>query len=121
MEWFRSSKQRKPVQPTVAGDVAAPELEPVAPAPLMTPKAKFDNPVLSEDVPRIVRSAMTAKAGFTIHSSRNGESNETQLTSPTLTVAKARMLFKSGWLVHITDARGRHFAPSQFDDVLKFD
>jgi hypothetical protein len=44
-----------------------------------------------------------------------------QLTSPTLTVAKARMLFKSGWRVHITNAAGRKFAPSEFDDVLKFD
>ena len=59
--------------------------------------------------------------GFTISSSRDGESSEMQLTSPTLTVAKARMLFKSGWRVHITNAAGRRFAPSEFDEVLKFD
>ncbi|HEY3680075.1 MAG TPA: hypothetical protein VGL45_15270 [Bradyrhizobium sp.] len=43
------------------------------------------------------------------------------MTSPTLTVAKARMLFKSGWRVHVTNAAGRQFAPSEFDDILKFD
>ncbi|WP_300161975.1 hypothetical protein [Bradyrhizobium sp.] len=43
------------------------------------------------------------------------------MTSPTLTVAKARMLFKSGWQVQITNAAGRQFAPSEFDEVLRFD
>jgi hypothetical protein len=44
-----------------------------------------------------------------------------QMTSPTLTVAKARTLFKSGWRVQVTNAAGRQFAPSEFDDILKFD
>jgi hypothetical protein len=86
--------------------------------PAKSPKAIFDT---LADEPRVVRPVPKLKSGFTISSSRNGETSEMQLTSPTLTVAKARMLFKSGWRVQITNAAGRQFAPSEFDDVLKFD
>jgi len=91
-----------------------------APAPILatSPKATFDT---FADEPRFVCPVPKPKSGFTISSSKNGETSEVQLTSPTLTVAKARMLFKSGWRVHITDAAGRQFAPSEFDDILKFD
>ena len=61
------------------------------------------------------------KAGFTIHAAMNGETKEIQQTSPTLTHAKARGLFKSGWRVHVVDAAGRVYAPSEFDEILKFD
>ena len=53
--------------------------------------------------------------------SKDGETAVVQMTSPTLTVARARMLFKSGWWVQVTNAAGRQFAPSEFDDILKFD
>jgi hypothetical protein len=89
-----------------------------APIPAKSPKATFDT---FADEPRFVRAVPKPKIGFTISSSKNGETNEVQLTSPTLAVAKARMLFKSGWRVHITNAAGRQFAPSEFADVLKFD
>jgi hypothetical protein len=85
-------------------------------ANIPSPKTVFDNP--ANDKPAV---RPTAKAGFTISSSKDGESGELQLASPTLAVAKARMLFKSGWRVHITNAAGRKFAPSEFDEVLKFD
>jgi hypothetical protein len=88
------------------------------PIPAKSPKATFDT---FADEPRVVRPVPKPKSGFTIISSKNGETREVQLTSPTLTVAKARMLFKSGWRVHITNAAGRQFAPSEFDEVLKFD
>jgi hypothetical protein len=78
-----------------------------------SPKAVFDT------APREKPSRQ--KIGFTVHASKNGETNETQRTSPTITVAKARMLFKSGWLVHIADAAGRKYGPSEFDEILKFD
>jgi hypothetical protein len=61
------------------------------------------------------------KTGFTVHASKNGETSETQRTSPTITVAKARTLFKSGWRVHIADAKGRKYGPAEFDEILKFD
>ena len=89
-----------------------------APIPAKSPKATFD---AYADEPRPVRAVPKPKIGFTISSSKDGETGEVQLASPTLTVAKARMLFKSGWRVHITNAAGRQFAPSEFDDVLKFD
>ena len=57
----------------------------------------------------------------TVHASKNGETNEVQQDSPTLTVAKARGLFKTGWKVHIADSAGRRYAPSEFDEILKFD
>ena len=58
---------------------------------------------------------------FTIHASKDGEWVETQGTSPTLIVAKANSLHKTGWEVHITDSDGRRFGPSRFIDVLSFD
>ena len=88
-----------------------------------SPKATFDNPA---NEPKTIQPVPTPppaapRAGFRISASREGESNEVQLASPTLTVAKARVLFKSGWHVHITNAAGRQFAPPEFDEVLKFD
>ena len=41
---------------------------------------------------------------FTIHASKDGEWVETHGISPTLIVAKANSLHKTGWDVHITDA-----------------
>ena len=131
MEWFKSSKQRAAVRPEVPAEATVPDAQPpvkadglpeariaaakVSIAKILSPKTVFDNPASEKN------NVRPAKVGFTISSSKNGESNETQLTSPTLTVARARMLFKSGWRVHITNAAGRQFAPSEFDDVLKFD
>ena len=43
---------------------------------------------------------------FTIHASKDGKWVETQGTSPTLTVAKANTLLKTGWDVHTTDTAG---------------
>jgi hypothetical protein len=81
------------------------------PPAIPTPKEKI---VLKEKIAK-------EKTGFTIHSSLNGDSSELHMASPTLTVAKARMLFKSGRRVHVVDAEGRQFAPSEFDEILKFD
>lgn len=47
---------------------------------------------------------------FTIHPSKDGNWIETQDASPTLTVAKAKTLHKTGWNVHITDTYGRRYA-----------
>jgi hypothetical protein len=131
VEWFKLTKQRAPVRPEVPADATA--LAPTAKtdglleaalaaaskisiASIPSPKTAFDNPASEK------ASAKSApKIGFTICSSKDGESSELQLTSPTLTVAKARMLSKSGWRVHITNAAGRKFAPPEFDEVLKFD
>lgn len=144
MEWFKLSKPRAANRPAsqapaiaapVPATVTAPEPLTLTPPPLLqipvlqipampapipakSPKATFD---AYADEPRLVRAVPKPKIGFTISSSKNGETGEVQLASPTLTVAKARMLFKSGWRVHITNAAGRQFAPSEFDDVLKFD
>jgi hypothetical protein len=146
VEWCKLSKPRAaskpavevpPVQesavqvPPIPAAASAPEpLTPATPPPLLqipamptpvpakSPKAVFDTVA---EQPRLVRPVPKPKIGFTITSSKDGESSEVQLTSPTLTVARARMLFKSGWRVQITNAAGRQFAPSEFDDVLKFD
>ena len=121
MEWFKSSK-RAAVPPAIPVDVAAPQ-PPASdlaaePAPIKSPKAVFDSVA---DEPRTVPPLPAPAVGFTISSSRNGETGELQLTSPTLTVAKARMLYKSGWRVRVTNAAGRQFAPAEFDEILKFD
>jgi hypothetical protein len=121
VEWFKSSK-RAAAPPAISIDVVAPEpppTDPVAePAPIRSPKAVFDSVA---DEPQNMRPLPAPAIGFTISSSRNGETGELQLTSPTLTVAKARMLTKSGWRVWVTNAAGRQFAPSEFDEILKFD
>jgi len=58
---------------------------------------------------------------FTIHASKDGEWVETQCTSPTLTVAKANILLKAGWDVHIADSDGRRYGPKSFNEVPSFD
>ena len=58
---------------------------------------------------------------FTVHASKDGEWVETQIKSPTLTVAKANSLQKSGWDVHITDGDGRRYGPTRFNEILSFD
>ena len=58
---------------------------------------------------------------FTIHASKDNETIETQGKSPTLAVAEANMLHKSGWKVHITDSSGRRYGPVRFTELLSFD
>jgi hypothetical protein len=60
-------------------------------------------------------------AALVVHASKDGESTRTLFTSPVLTVAKARRLFKAGWQVHVVDANGRVFHPDKFDHLLRFD
>jgi hypothetical protein len=60
-------------------------------------------------------------AAFTIQASKDGESIETIVMGPTVTVAKARSLSKSGWQVHITDSDGNVYRPDKFDQLLSFD
>jgi hypothetical protein len=60
-------------------------------------------------------------ATLTIQASKNGEIVETPRSSSVLAVAQARMLLEAGWRVHIADATGRQFGPSEFDELLPFD
>jgi hypothetical protein len=139
VEWFKLSKSRSSAGSAIQAGAIAPEppkpapmlastlastlAPPPVPNPAKSPKDVFDS---IPDAPRIggseqVRPIPTKKVGFTISSSKDGETAIVQMTSPTLTVAKARTLFKSGWRVQVTNAAGRQFAPSEFDDILKFD
>jgi hypothetical protein len=97
--------------------------KPVDVAPRESPKAVFDNFAEAwEKLPeRLPEKRLPPKIGFTVHASKDGEASETLRTSPTITVAKARALFKSGWRVHIADATGRKYGPAEFDEILKFD
>jgi hypothetical protein len=58
---------------------------------------------------------------FTIRASKDGETIETVRIGPTASVAKARGLFKTGWMVQIIDSDGSVYAPSEFDQLLSFD
>jgi hypothetical protein len=46
-----------------------------------------------------------SKMNFTIQASKDGQTIETVRTGPTAAVAKARGLFKTGWIVQITSDR----------------
>src|ERR1700761_3034108 len=79
-----------------------------------SPKVTFDSEAGRS------RPNLAPQPGFTVHASKNGETSATHRTSPTITVAKARMLYKTGWTVHIADAAGRRYSPAEFDEILKF-
>jgi hypothetical protein len=113
VEWFKSSKVQVPILPDST------DKKQEIGASRDSPKATFDTvtAVLRESA----RPLPYKQVSFTVHAAKNGETNETQRTSPTVTVAKARALFKSGWQVHIADSAGRRYAPSEFDEILKFD
>ena len=57
---------------------------------------------------------------FTIRASKDGQTIETVRIGPTAAVAKARGLFKTGWMVQIIDSDGMSYAPSEFDQLLSF-
>ena len=122
MAWFKPKEVKVPILPDNFGE-DDPEPKASRPSPKDTfdkqifDKPTFDSVTLREELP----PSPPKRAAFTVHASRNGETNEVQQDSPTLTVAKARGLFKTGWKVHIADSAGRRYAPSEFDEILRFD
>ena len=58
-------------------------------------------------------------AALVLHARKDGESQSMLFISPSLTVARARWLHKSGWQVHVSDGAGRVFRPEQFDELLE--
>ena len=115
MAWFKPKKMVVPILPDSFGE-DDPDVDQDLATPRASPKAIFDGEAIREH-----RPATAERTAFTVHASKNGEINEIHQNSPTLTVAKARGLYKSGWQVHIADAAGRRYAPPEFDDILKFD
>ena len=127
MAWFKPREIKVPILPDNFGEDET-DLKASRPSPKDTfdkdtfdkdtfDKEIFDSVTLREERP----PSPPKRAAFTVHASRNGEINEVQQDSPTLTVAKARGLFKTGWKVHIADSAGRRYAPSEFDEILRFD
>jgi hypothetical protein len=120
--WFKPKEVKVPILPDNFGE-DDPEPKASRPSPKDTfdkqifDKQTFDSVTIREERP----ASPPRRAAFTVHASRNGEINEVQQDSPTLTVAKARGLFKTGWKVHIADSAGRRYAPSEFDEILRFD
>jgi hypothetical protein len=60
-------------------------------------------------------------AALVVHASKHRKSTRTLYISPAIAVAKARIMSKAGWQVHIVDADGRMFHPEQFDQLPRFD
>jgi hypothetical protein len=60
-------------------------------------------------------------AALVVHASKHRKSTRTLYISPAIAVAKARIMSKAGWQVHVVDADGRMFHPEQFDQLLRFD
>jgi hypothetical protein len=56
----------------------------------------------------------------TILASKGGETIEVVRAGPTATVAKARGLFKAGWMVQVIDEGGSVYASSELDQLLSF-
>jgi hypothetical protein len=50
-------------------------------------------------------------AALVVNASKDRKSTRTLYLRPAIAVAKARILFKAGWQVHIVDADGRIFHP----------
>ncbi len=126
MAWFKPKEVRVPILPDNFGE-DDPEPKASRPSPKQAfdkqafDKETFDKETFDSITSREDRPSAPKLAAFTVHASRNGEINEVQQDSPTLTVAKARGLFKTGWKVHIADSAGRRYAPSEFDEILRFD
>ena len=120
--WFKPREIKVPILPDNFGEDDL-DLKTSRPSPKDTfDKEPFDSVTTFDSVAiREDRPSPPKRAAFTVHASRNGEINEVQQDSPTLTVAKARGLFKTGWKVHIADSAGRRYAPSEFDEILRFD
>jgi hypothetical protein len=114
--WFKPKEVKVPILPDNFG-----EDDPEPKVSRLSPKDTFDKETFDSVTIREERPSAPKLAAFTVHASRNGEINEVQQDSPTLTVAKARGLFKTGWKVHIADSAGRRYAPSEFDEILRFD
>ena len=68
-----------------------------------------------------IAAGIIVKMTFTIRASKDGQTIETVRIGPTATVAKARGLFKTGWMVEIVDSDGSIYVPSEFDQLLSFD
>jgi hypothetical protein len=119
MTTLEPASQQTMAKPEIAKPEITKPIKPVDVAPRESPKAVFDS--LSKAWEKLPQERLPPKIGFTVYASKNGETSETQRTSPTITVAKARTLFKSGWRVHIADAAGRKYGPAEFDEILKFD
>jgi hypothetical protein len=64
---------------------------------------------------------ITSMAALVVHASKDRMSTRTLYLSPAIAVAKARVMSKAGWQVHIVDADGRIFHCEQFDEILRFD
>ncbi len=131
MAWFKPREIKVPILPDNFGE-DDPEPKASRPSPKDTfdkdtfdkdtfDKQIFDKPTFDSVAVREERPSAPKLAAFTVHASKDGEINEVQQDSPTLTVAKARGLFKTGWKVHIADSAGRRYAPSEFDEILRFD
>ncbi|MEH2609599.1 hypothetical protein [Bradyrhizobium sp. AZCC 1693] len=58
---------------------------------------------------------------FTIRAVKDGDTTVLVRAGPTLAVAKARALSKTGWIVEIIDADGVSYPASKFDQLLSFD
>ena len=122
MAWFKPREIKVPILPDNFGE-DDPEPKVSRPSPKDTfdnqifDKPTFDSVAVREERP----PSVPKRTAFTVHASKDGEINEVQQDSPTLTVAKARGLFKTGWKVHIADSAGRRYAPSEFDEILRFD
>ena len=121
MAWFKPKEVKVPILPDNFGE-DDPEPKVSRPSPKESfDKDTFDKQTFHSVTIREEPPPAPKLAAFTVHASRNGEINEVQQDSPTLTVAKARGLFKTGWKVHIADCAGRRYAPSEFDEILRFD
>lgn len=88
------------------------------PEPAENPEVK---PSIAETKQSSSKAFIPLQGGATIYYSRNGEEAEAYYPSPTLTVAKARILLKSGHAVYVVDSKGNRFLPEDFDRLLAFD
>jgi hypothetical protein len=57
---------------------------------------------------------------YTITAQRENETVRSERVSELIAIAKARVWASEGWLVVISDGKGKSFGPAEFDDLLSF-
>ncbi len=75
-------------------------------------------PKLAVNTPRVVDAREGQELTYKMVAERDNETVKVERESSFVIVAKARIWASEGWEVVVTDADGKSYAPSEFDNLL---